>query len=132
MKCKCKPEETIGTIQVHCCNICGNPTEEWFTNTINYKMEPKYKEKTAKQILRKLWKKVEISYPNSLTERVTLEAMEVYANQFKSHGVLYGKDAKKFIKQMKENENKKASPDEIKRMKKNYEIMKEIIDKSNL
>ncbi len=49
----------------------------------------------------------------------------------KSTPTLYGEDARRFLKQIKENENKKASPEEMKRIKKNYEIMKSIADKAS-
>jgi hypothetical protein len=48
----------------------------------------------------------------------------------KSTPTLYGEDSKRFQEQLKENENKKASPEELKRIKDNYESMKKIIDKS--
>ncbi len=47
----------------------------------------------------------------------------------KSTPTLYGEDARRFLKQIKEN--KKASPEEMKRIKKNYEIMKSITDKAS-
>lgn len=30
-KCTCKESEKHGTTQVHCCNQCGNPDEEFWT-----------------------------------------------------------------------------------------------------
>jgi len=44
--------------------------------------------------------------------------------------VLTGEDARKFLADIKANENKKASPEEMTRMKANYEAMKRIIAKS--
>ncbi len=41
-------------------------------------------------------------------------------------GVLSGEEAEKFLKQLKENENKKVSPEELEIIKKNYEIMKKL------
>jgi hypothetical protein len=29
-RCICKSDETTGSIQVLCCNICGKPNEDWF------------------------------------------------------------------------------------------------------
>ena len=46
--------------------------------------------------------------------------------------ILKGKDAERFIKQMKENENKKVSPEELAEIKNNAEAMKKIMKKSKL
>lgn len=46
--------------------------------------------------------------------------------------VLTGEDARRFLAQMKANENKKASPEEMARMKASYEAMHKIIAKSGL
>lgn len=46
--------------------------------------------------------------------------------------VLTGEDAIKFLADIKANENKKFSQEELDRIKANYEVMKQIIKKSNL
>ncbi len=46
--------------------------------------------------------------------------------------VLTGKDAIKFLADIKANENKKVSPEELDRMKANYEVMKRMLEKSKL
>ncbi len=40
--------------------------------------------------------------------------------------VLTGKDAERFLAEVKENENRAVSKEELERMKKNYEIFKAI------
>lgn len=32
--CKCTPDETTGNTTVRCCNICGKPTEEFWTKKL--------------------------------------------------------------------------------------------------
>ena len=35
-RCTCTPDETTGTTQVHCCNICGKPTEEFWYKKLEF------------------------------------------------------------------------------------------------
>lgn len=44
--------------------------------------------------------------------------------------VLTGEDARKFLADIKANENKKVSPEELARIKASYEIIKKLADKS--
>ena len=47
-------------------------------------------------------------------------------------GILTGRDAEIFLKNMKEAETRKISPEERKRLEENYKKMKSIIAKSKL
>ena len=52
--------------------------------------------------------------------------MKIKSTPIKPTPILYGKDAERFLKQLKENENKKLSEEEIAEMKKNYELFLKI------
>lgn len=54
------------------------------------------------------------------------------AKPIKSTPTLYGKDAERFLKQMKENMCKKATSEQLAEIKKGAEAMKAIIKKAKL
>jgi hypothetical protein len=37
IQCKCSREEKTGYVQINCCNLCGLPEEEWWTQSPNTK-----------------------------------------------------------------------------------------------
>ncbi len=50
------------------------------------------------------------------------------ARPIKETPILFGEDAKRFMKEMEETRNKRASKEERERIKKNYELLKSIAD----